>query len=105
MIEAEMYGMIPSAKTVTRERLPPENMSTRPNQFAAVLLEEVDQGGGVDAGGGDVVPEAVDGQQAEGEEHPLPEVGDVPDVPEALQHGSLGSARPLDDFGLAAERR
>jgi hypothetical protein len=33
MIEAEMYGMIPSAKMVTRARLPPENMSTRPNQL------------------------------------------------------------------------
>src|SRR5882762_6174351 len=33
MIEAEMYGMIPRAKTVTRERFPPENMSTSPNQF------------------------------------------------------------------------
>ena len=33
MMEAEMYGMIPRAKTVTFARLPPENMSTRPNQL------------------------------------------------------------------------
>ena len=33
MIEAEMYGMIPSAKIVTFARLPPENMSTSPNQL------------------------------------------------------------------------
>ena len=26
-----MYGMMPSAKIVTRDRLPPENMSYRPN--------------------------------------------------------------------------
>jgi hypothetical protein len=28
-----MYGMIPSAKIVTFARLPPENMSTSPNQL------------------------------------------------------------------------
>ena len=28
-----MYGMMPRAKIVTFARLPPENMSTRPNQF------------------------------------------------------------------------
>ena len=33
MIDAEMYGMMPRAKIVTFARLPPENMSTRPNQF------------------------------------------------------------------------
>src|SRR5436190_9758804 len=33
MIEAEMYGMMPRAKTVTLARFPPENMSTRPNQL------------------------------------------------------------------------
>jgi hypothetical protein len=30
MIDAEMYGMIPSAKTVRRRRFPPENRSTMP---------------------------------------------------------------------------
>jgi hypothetical protein len=34
MIDAEMYGMIPSAKIVTFFMFPPENMSTSPNQFA-----------------------------------------------------------------------
>jgi hypothetical protein len=29
MIDAEMYGMMPSAKTVKRERAPPENMLNR----------------------------------------------------------------------------
>ena len=32
-MDAEMYGMIPRANTVTLERLPPENMSTSPNQL------------------------------------------------------------------------
>ena len=31
MIDALMYGMMPSAKIVTCDRLPPENMSYRPN--------------------------------------------------------------------------
>ncbi len=30
MIDAEMYGMIPSAKIVKRESAPPENMLNRP---------------------------------------------------------------------------
>ena len=30
MIEAEMYGMIPSAKIVSLRRLPPENRSRKP---------------------------------------------------------------------------
>ena len=30
MIDAEMYGMIPSAKIVRRRRLPPENRSRNP---------------------------------------------------------------------------
>src|SRR5436190_9285912 len=35
MIDALMYGMMPSAKIVTRDRLPPENMSYRPNMVPA----------------------------------------------------------------------
>ena len=31
MIDAEMYGMIPSAKMVRRRRFPPEKRSTRPS--------------------------------------------------------------------------
>ena len=31
MIDAVMYGMMPSAKIVICDRLPPENMSYRPN--------------------------------------------------------------------------
>jgi hypothetical protein len=31
MIEALMYGMTPSAKIVTRDKLPPVNMFARPN--------------------------------------------------------------------------
>ena len=37
MIEAEMYGMIPSANTVARENAPPTNMSYRPNIVFAWL--------------------------------------------------------------------
>ncbi len=31
MIDALIYGMMPSAKMVTFDRLPPENMSYSPN--------------------------------------------------------------------------
>src|SRR5215471_21565857 len=31
MMDALMYGMMPRAKMVTRDRFPPENMSYRPN--------------------------------------------------------------------------
>ena len=33
MIDALMYGMMPSAKIVTFDRFPPENMSYRPNRL------------------------------------------------------------------------
>ena len=35
MIEALMYGITPSAKIVTRDRLPPVNMLARPNMEPA----------------------------------------------------------------------
>ncbi len=39
MMEAEMYGMMPSAKTVSRRRLPPENRSTIPSSVPCIWLK------------------------------------------------------------------
>jgi hypothetical protein len=38
MIDAEMYGMIPSAKIVKRESAPPENMLNMPRMPPCCLL-------------------------------------------------------------------
>ena len=40
MIDAVMYGMMPSAKTVSRRRLPPLNRSTSPSEEPAWLLKK-----------------------------------------------------------------
>ena len=39
MIDAEMYGMIPSANTVSRRRLPPEKRSTMPSSVPCTWLK------------------------------------------------------------------
>ncbi len=39
MMEAEMYGMMPSAKTVSRRRLPPEKRSTMPSRPPCIWLK------------------------------------------------------------------
>jgi hypothetical protein len=39
MIEAEMYGMMPRANTVSRRRLPPEKRSTMPRRPLCIWLK------------------------------------------------------------------
>jgi len=40
MIEEEMYGMMPSAKTVSFSRAPPENMSNIPSSVPCAALKK-----------------------------------------------------------------
>ena len=63
MIDAVMYGMMPRAKMVSRRKLPPENRSMKPRNDAAVLFKELLQTVRVDAGRGNVRPEAINRQQ------------------------------------------
>ena len=59
---------------------------------AGVLIEELGEHVGVDAGGGDVRSETIDGQHAKREEDALAEVGDAEDVCEFLEHRVLGTS-------------
>ena len=56
---------------------------------AGVRIEELGEHVGVDAGGGDVPAEAIDGQHAKREEDALAEVGDFEDVCDFLEHRVL----------------
>ena len=67
MIEAEMYGMMLSAKIAMRWMPPPENMLNMPRMPPAWVLEDLLPGGGIDAGQRNVGAEAVDQQRAERE--------------------------------------
>ena len=41
MIDAEMYGMMPSAKSVKRDSAPPENMLNMSEDAALLRLEQL----------------------------------------------------------------
>ena len=92
MIDAVMYGMIPSAKSANWVSAPPENSWRKPTHAAAGLglaLELLD-GVEVDAGRGDERADPVEGDDQQGEEDLPPQIGDPEHVPDAGQHG-LGS--------------
>jgi hypothetical protein len=55
MIDAEMYGMIPSAKIVKRDSAPPENMLNMP-RMPPCCLEQIAQRSGVDTRHGMCAP-------------------------------------------------
>ena len=88
MMDAEMYGMMPRAKIVSRARLPPENRSHQAEQAPPLLGEELLERRRVDAGGRDPRADAVDREQGERESDPLAQVGDVGDVLEGFDHSS-----------------
>ena len=84
MIEAEIYGMMLSAKIVMRPSAPPENMSNMPRMPPALRAENVVQDRRVDARDRDVGAEPIDHQCAERE----------PDA--ALELGRLGEGGEVD---------
>ena len=83
MIEAVMYGMIPSANTANWVSAPPENSCRKPEH--ATLLGLRAQGGHgveVDAGHGDERAEPVQRDHQQREQHLVPEIRDAEDVEE-----------------------
>ncbi len=96
MIDAEMYGMIPSANTESRRSAPPEKMSRNPKREPAVARKNSFIDAGSIPGVGMCAPEAVDGQHQEREDDPLAQVGHAEDVGEALEsaHRGITSQRP-----------
>ena len=63
MIDAEMYGMIPSANTEKRDSAPPENMLNRPEDAALLRVEQLPQLIRVDARHRDVRANPIDEQR------------------------------------------
>ena len=89
MIDALIYGMMPSAKIVICDRFLPENMSYRPNIVFLAWSTSTRQRRGIDPRRRDVTADTVDGEQTEREEHTLPEIRDRKDVLEAFEHDTL----------------
>ena len=63
MIDAEMYGMIPSANTESRRSAPPEKMSRKPKSEPADALKNSLIAAGSTPGRRDVRAEPVDREQ------------------------------------------
>ena len=75
-----MYGMMPSAKIVTCDRLPPENMSYEAEHVFCICLAELRERAGVDARASGCGCRRGRRQQPEREEHAVAQVGDGEDV-------------------------
>src|SRR4029079_5852217 len=60
-----------------------------PEDAAAHRLEELGEGDRIDSGSRNVGAEAVDREQSEGEEHPLAQIFDGPDVPQRFEEVHL----------------
>ena len=86
MIDAVMYGMMPRAKIVRRRKLAAAEQVDESQEGATVLVEELRQHVGVDAGRGDVSPEPVHGEQPERKQNALPQVGNAKYVGQLLKH-------------------
>ena len=82
MIEAEMYGMMLSAKIAMRSTAPPENMLNSPSTPPDCVLEALPQRLRIDAGQRDVGAEPVDDQRAEREPDALLQLFGLGDRPE-----------------------
>ena len=90
MIDAEMYGMTPSAKIDSRCSAPPENMLNDAQDRARLLLEEARQRDRVDARHRNERADAVDDQRAEQEEQALAQLGEARRLAEGGERGSAG---------------
>ena len=71
MIDAEMYGMIPSANTVKRDKAPPENMLNRLRRRPVEQLLELRR---VNAGHGNVRAHAVNDQREQQKHQPAAQI-------------------------------
>ena len=86
MIDALMYGMMPSAKIVTRDRLPPENMSYRPNIVFCACRASSSSAAGFTPGVGMWWPTRYTASMPEREQHAVAQVGDGEDVLQVVEH-------------------
>ena len=79
MMEAEMYGMIDSARIDMRPIEPPENTSSMPAMPPAFCGEHLGQGVRIDARDRDVGADAEDKERAHGEPQALLQLGRLTD--------------------------
>ena len=94
MIDDVMYGMMPSANTAKRRKLPPVNVFTKPRKVLSAIFMNSSKACGSTPGENDAA-DAVHREQTERKEQPLAQVGDRKDVAEALEHLShLLTVRP-----------
>ena len=93
--------MMPSAKIVTRDRFPPENMSYSPNIVFLVCSARSASASGFTPGVGMWFADAIHRQQAEREQHALAQLGNREDVLEVRR--SCSGLR--NDVGRSAGRR
>ena len=75
MIDAEMYGMMPSAKIDKRSSAPPENMLNMLRIVPDCCSKNCCSCDGVDAGHGDERADAVDDKRAEQKQQAMAEIG------------------------------
>src|SRR5208337_1008101 len=66
-----------------------------PKRRAALLVEELFERRGVDAGRGNVAAQPVNGQHGQGEQYSLAQVGDAEDIREFLKHGTASNHNAL----------
>jgi hypothetical protein len=86
--------MMPSAKIVTFERLPPRKHVVEPEHVVLHLARELVERAEVHAGDRDVVPDAIDREHAQREQHAVAQIRDGEDVFQAVVHGSCSVAPP-----------
>ena len=102
MIDAVMYGMMPSAKTDRRRILPPANRSKKPKIEPVWRVRKSCQRMTSMPGVGTKAAEPVNGQHGEREQHPLPEIRNAEDIADRfkeLSHGFLALSLRLLFYG------
>ncbi len=72
-----MYGMMPSAKMVSRRSWPPLNRSTKPRKLPRFWSKNCDSKIGVDARRGNMPAQAVNRQQPKREQNALAQIGNA----------------------------
>ena len=84
-----MYGITPSAKIVTRDRLPPVEHVVHSEQRVPRLVGENTHRLRVDAGRRDEIADAIHREHAEREQHSVAEIGDGEQIFQRIQHNGL----------------
>src|SRR5712692_8274423 len=94
MIDALMYGMMPSAKIVSREG-PAGKDIKKPKKRAALVQQELAEFVVVDARGRDVRADPIDRQHPEREQNPVPQLRNIEDVLEIRDQPLKHRREPL----------